>query len=179
MRVLISAPDKDDNSRFPIHAGTNAYLDDTDTSWATLFSDQIWNVVLIGGLASSIFAAAGSFLMKGGSDPMLEMLARLKEITKRAEAATDPAGAAALSHELRELSFEMTQVSYERRSGYEEFAPLQLAWESAREAIAALRAGQPPRASDTIAEAAALSAPNSHQQRRGPADQGVPKEVVR
>ena len=176
---LISAPDKDDDSRFPIHAGTNDYLDDTDTSWATLFSDQVWNVVLIGGLASSIFAAAGSFLTKGASDPLLEMLARLKEITERAEAATDPADAAALSRELRELSFEMTQVSYERRSGYEEFAPLQLAWESAREAIAALRTGHPLQASDTIANGAAPSVRNDHQERRGVTDQGFPTEVVR
>ncbi len=138
---LISAPDKDDDSRFPIHAGTNAYLDDTDTSWGTLFSDQIWNVVLIGGFVSSVAAAAVGFLTKGAADPLLEMLGRLKEITERAEASTDPAEAGALSRELRELSFEMTQLGYERRSSYEEFAPLQLAWESAREAIAALRAG--------------------------------------
>ncbi len=155
---LITAPDKDDDARFPIHPGTNAYLDDTDTSWATLFSDQIWNVVLIGGAVGSVFAAAASFLMKGAPDPMLEVLGRLKEITGRAEASTDPADAAALSHELRELSFEMTQLGYERRSSYEEFAPLQLAWESAREAIATLRAGHPLRASDATEEGAARSA---------------------
>jgi TRAP-type uncharacterized transport system substrate-binding protein len=145
---LITAPDKDDDARFPVHPGTNAYLDDTDTSWASLFSDQIWNVVLIGGAVSSVVAAAGSFLMKGAPDPMLGILDRLEDVTRRAEASTDPADAAALSQELRDLSFEMTRLGYERRSGYEEFAPLQLAWESARDAVATLRAGQPLRAPD-------------------------------
>jgi TRAP-type uncharacterized transport system substrate-binding protein len=161
---VITAPAKDDDddkdadSRFPIHHGTKAYLDDTDTSWATLFSDQIWNVVLIGGFVSSVFAAAGSYLMKGGPSPMLEILGRLKALAERAEASTDPADAAALSRELHELSFEMTKLSYERRSSYEEFAPLQLAWESAREAIATLRAGPPLRASDARERGAARSA---------------------
>jgi TRAP-type uncharacterized transport system substrate-binding protein len=163
---LITAPSKDDeddkdddkdDSRFPIHPGTKAYLDDTDTSWATLFSDQIWNVVLVGGFVSSVFAAAGSFLMKGEPNPMLEILGRLKALAERAEASTDPADAAALSRELNELSFEMTNLSCERRSSYEEFAPLQLAWESTREAIAILRAGPPLRASDATERGAARS----------------------
>jgi hypothetical protein len=145
---LVSAPDKHDDARFPIHPGTKAFLDDTDTSWATLLSDQIWNIVLVGGGVSSVIAAAASFLMRGGPDPMFEILGRLKAITERAEASTNPADAAALSQELREVSFEMTQRSYDRRSSYEEFAPLQLAWESAREAIATLRAGHALRLSD-------------------------------
>ena len=37
-----------------------------------------------------------------------------------------------LSDELREITFEMTRLGYERRTAYEEFAPLQLARESAR-----------------------------------------------
>jgi len=146
---LISAPDPDDDARFPIHAGTKDYIDDTDTSWTTLFSDQIWNVVLVGGAASSVFAAAAGFLMKGARDPMLEILERLRNITERAEASTDPADAAALSQELRKLSFEMTKLSYEQRGSYEKFAPLQLAWESARDAIAMLQAGLPLRAFDS------------------------------
>ena len=150
--------DKSDDSRFPIHPGTKAYLDDTDTSWATLFSDQIWNVVLVGGFVSSVFAAAGSFLMKGGPNPMLEILGRLKALAERAEASTDPADAAALSRELNELSFEMTNLSCERRSSYEEFAPLQLAWESTREAIATLRARPPLRASHATERGAARRA---------------------
>ncbi len=137
---LISAPDKDDDARFPVHPGTSAYINDDDTSVATAFGDQIWNVVFVGGAVSSVFAAAMSFLMVGGSDPLREILDRLKAITERAEASSDSADAAELSRELRKLSFEMTQLGYERRSSYEEFAPLQLAWESAREAIATLRA---------------------------------------
>jgi hypothetical protein len=139
---LVSAPNKTDDARFPVHPGTHAYLDNTDTSWATLLSDQIWNIVLVGGGVSSVIAAAASFLMRGGPDPILEILGRLKAITERAEASTDPADAAALSQELREVSFEITQRSYDRRGSHEEFAPLQLAWESAREAIATLRAGR-------------------------------------
>lgn len=151
---LVSAPDKDDDARFPVHPGTSDYLDDTDTSWSSLFSDQIWNVVFLAGAASSIFAAAGGFLLKSGPDPMLEVLDRLRALTERVEASTDPAEATALSQELRQISFEMTKLGYERRSAYEEFAPLQLAWESAREAIATLRAKPPPPA-------------DSHAARRG------------
>jgi hypothetical protein len=103
--------------------------------------------VLIGGAVSSVFAAALGFLTKGGPDPMRDLLARLKDITEPAEASADPADAAPLARELRELSFEMTTLGYERRSSYEEFAPLQLAWESAREAIAALREGHALQAS--------------------------------
>jgi TRAP-type uncharacterized transport system substrate-binding protein len=145
---LVSAPDKKDDARFPIHPGTSAYVEDTDTSWATLLSDQIWNIVLVGGGLSSLVAAAASFLMKGGHDPMLEILGRLKAIAERAEASPDPADAAALSQELRGVSFEMAHLSCHRRGGHEEFAPLELAWESAREAIAILRAGHPLRLSD-------------------------------
>jgi hypothetical protein len=86
---------------------------------------------------------------------LLEILGRLKAITERAEASTNPADAAALSQELREVSFEMTQRSYDRRSSYEEFAPLQLAWESTREAIATLRAGHALQLSDATDKGAA------------------------
>ena len=66
----------------------------------------------------------------------------------------DPADAAGLSRELRELTFELSQGGYERRSGYEECAPLHLAWESAREAIATLRAGHRQEARDVPAPSA-------------------------
>ncbi|RBP16855.1 TRAP-type uncharacterized transport system substrate-binding protein [Roseiarcus fermentans] len=138
---LISAPDKDDDSRYPIHAGTQDYLDDTDTSWGTLFSDQIWNIGLLGGMATSVFAAAAAFLTKGAPDPLLDLLGRLRDLTERAEASTDPADAVPLSAELRALTFEMTGLGYQRSTAYEKFAPLQLARESARDAIAALRLG--------------------------------------
>ena len=148
---LITAPDKDDDARYPVHAGTQDYLDDTDTSWGTLFSDQIWNVMLLGGMATSVFAAAGAFLTRGAPDPLQDLLGRLRDLAERAEVSDDPADAAGLSRELRELTFEMSQVGYERRSGYEEFAPLQLAWESAREAIATLRAGHRQQAREPSA----------------------------
>lgn len=153
---LITAPDKDDDARYPVHAGTQDYLDDTDTSWGTLFSDQIWNVVLLGGMVTSAFAAAGAFLTKGAPDPLQDLLWRLKDLAERAEASGDPADAAGLSRELREVTFEMTQLGYERRSGYEEFAPLQLAWESAREAIATLRAGHRQETHEVPAPGATL-----------------------
>lgn len=149
---LISAPDKDDDARFPVHAGTQDYLDDNDTSWGTLFSDQIWNIMLLGGMATSVFAAAGAFLTKGAADPMMALLERLKDLTERAEASRDPGDAAPLSDELRDITFEMTRLGYERRVAYEEFAPLQLARESARDAIAALREGRWYGAADPAGE---------------------------
>jgi TRAP-type uncharacterized transport system substrate-binding protein len=164
---LITAPDKDDDARYPIHPGTSAYVDDTDTSWATLFTDQVWNIVLVGGAVSSALAAAGSFLRKGALDPLREVLGRLNDITERAESSTDPADAAALSRELRDLSIEMTNLSYERGSSYEQFAPLQLAWENAREAIATLRAGSPLRASDAREQDAARSAQEEAAREQG------------
>jgi hypothetical protein len=71
---------------------------------------------------------------------MRVLLDRLKEITQRVRASTDPADAAALSEELGALAIDMATLGYERRSSYEEFAPLQLACDGAREAIAGLRA---------------------------------------
>jgi TRAP-type uncharacterized transport system substrate-binding protein len=138
---LIAKPDSEDkDARYPIHPGAGAYFADTDTSWFTLFSDQVWNVILVGGLLSSILAAAGSFLKKDTPDPMRVLLDRLKEITQRVRASTDPADAAALSKELGALAVDMATLGYQRRSSYEELAPLQLACDGAREAIAGLRA---------------------------------------
>jgi TRAP-type uncharacterized transport system substrate-binding protein len=51
---LVAAPNKTDDARFPVHPGTHAYLNDTDTSWSTLLSDRIWNIVLVGGGLSSV-----------------------------------------------------------------------------------------------------------------------------
>ena len=42
---LMAAPDIEKGARFPVHPGAAAYLGDTDTSWLTLVSDQIWNVM--------------------------------------------------------------------------------------------------------------------------------------
>ncbi|GAU84179.1 TAXI family TRAP transporter solute-binding subunit [Bosea sp. BIWAKO-01] len=157
---LITAPDSEKDARFPLHPGTAAYLEDTDTSWATLFSEQIWNVVLVGGIVSSTLAAAGGFLSKGGPDRVGGILYRLKEITEGAGASTDPADAPRLSQELSAIAIDMATLGYQRRCSYEEFAPLQLAYESARDAVATLRAGPPATArSNAASEGAASAAP--------------------
>ena len=137
---LIAAPDTEKGARFPVHPGAAAYLGDTDTSLLTLVSDQIWNVMLVGGMLTSILAAAGSFLKQGAPDPMRALLDGLKEITERARTSADPADAVALSHDLSAIANEIATLGYERRCGYEEFAPLQLACEIARDAVAALHA---------------------------------------
>lgn len=146
---LIAPPESEkEDARFPIHPGTAAYLEDTDTSWATLFSDQIWNVVLVGGVASSILAAASGYLKKGDPDRIPEILDRLKSITERAWASIDPTDAIDLSRELGALTIDMATLGYRRRCSYEEFAPLHLAYESARDAVAMLhlRRDPPPKA---------------------------------
>jgi hypothetical protein len=71
---------------------------------------------------------------------MRVLLDRLKGITERARASTDPADAATLSDELGAVAIDLATLGYERRSSYEEFAPLKLACDSAREAVAMLRA---------------------------------------
>ena len=88
---LIAAPDSEKGARFPVHAGAEAYLSDTDVSWYTLLSDQIWNVVLVGGILSSIFAVAAGFLKRSSTDPMRELLDHLRTITERARITSDPA----------------------------------------------------------------------------------------
>ncbi|GAU85755.1 TAXI family TRAP transporter solute-binding subunit [Bosea sp. BIWAKO-01] len=162
---LITAPDSEKDARFPVHPGTAAYLEDTDTSWSTLFSEQIWNVVLVGGVVSSMLAAAGGFLHQGGPDPVGGILYRLKDITERAGASTDPADAPGLSHELGVLAIDMATLGYKRHCSYEEFAPLQLAYESARDAVAALRAGPPPTARGNVASEAAIRSASLQRER--------------
>jgi TRAP-type uncharacterized transport system substrate-binding protein len=151
---LIAAPDTDKGARFPVHAGATAYLDDTDTSWYTLFSDQIWNVVLVGGMLSSIFAAVAGILKRDAPDPMRELLARLKSIAERARTSADPGEADALSQELGAVAVELATLGYERHTSYEQFAPVQLAFENTRDAVAALRAKMRPGMPGDVAEAA-------------------------
>jgi len=141
---LIAAPDTDKGARFPIHPGASAYLGDTDTSWFTLVSDQVWNVLLVGGLLSSIATGAIGFLKSQEKDPMRELLDRLKAIAERARTATAPEEADELSRDLSALAIDIATLGYERHSRYEEFAPLQLAFENTRDAVEALRRkGQP------------------------------------
>ena len=109
-------------------------------TWFTLLSDQIWNVLLVGGMLSSVFAAAAGLLRRSTTDPMRELLERLRAITERARAATDPADADVLQQELSTIAVEIAMRGYERHSGYEQFAPLQLAFENTRDAVDALRA---------------------------------------
>lgn len=151
---LIAAPDTEKGARFPVHPGAAAYLGDTDTSFLTLVSDQIWNIMLVGGMLTSLLAAAASFLKHGAPDPMRPLLDRLKGITERARISVDPADAIALSHDLNAIATEIATLGYERRCSYEEFAPLQLACEIARDAVALLHV-RTPATSDPIASAGA------------------------
>lgn len=143
---LIAAPDSEKGARLPVHPGAEAYLSDTDVSWYTLLSDQIWNVVLVGGILSSVFAAAAGFLKRSATDPMRELLDRLRVITERARTTTDPTDADVLRQELSTIAVEIAMLGYERHSGYEQFAPLQLAFENTRDAVEALRAKARPSA---------------------------------
>jgi hypothetical protein len=139
---LIAAPEHEKGARFPLHPGAEAYFSDTDVTWFTLLSDQIWNVLLIGGMLSSVFAAASGYLKARATDPMREILNRLRDIAERARVATNPADADTLRQELGAIAADLAMLGYERHSGYEEFAPLQLAFENARDAVEALRARQ-------------------------------------
>jgi TRAP-type uncharacterized transport system substrate-binding protein len=142
----IAAPDHEKGARFPVHPGAEAYLSDTDVSWFTLMSDQIWNILLIGGMLSSVFAGAAGFLKASAKDPMRDILERLRGITERARTATDPADADALQQELSTIAVELATLGYDRHSGYEQFAPVQLAFDNTRDAVAALRARTRPAA---------------------------------
>jgi TRAP-type uncharacterized transport system substrate-binding protein len=124
---LIAAPDTEKGARFPVHPGAAAYLGDTDTSWYTLFSDQIWNVMLVGGLLTSIATAAAGLLKQQANDPMRELLERLKGIADRARTAAS-------------IGVDIAVLGYERHSGYEQFAPLQLAFENAQRIVQTLQA---------------------------------------
>ena len=154
---LIAAPDHEKGARLPVHPGAQAYLDDTDVTWFTLLSDQVWNVLLVGGMLSSVFAAAAGLLRRSTTDPMRELLERLRAITERARTATDPADADVLQQELSTIAVEIAMRGYERHSGYEQFAPLQLAFENTRDAVDALRAKARPSADPSPAAAYAAT----------------------
>jgi len=109
-------------------------------TWATLLSEQVWNIVLVGGILSSVFAAAAGFIKRNATDPMRELLDHLRAITERARTTTDPADVDVLRQELSTIAVKIAMLGYERHSGYEQFAPLQLAFENTRDAVEALRA---------------------------------------
>ena len=52
----------------------------------------------------------------------------------------DPDDADALSQDLNDVATEIAALGYERRSSYEQFAPAQLAFENAKDAVDTLRA---------------------------------------
>jgi hypothetical protein len=136
---LIAAPDHEKGARFPLHPGAAAYLSDTDVSWFTLLSDQVWNILLVGGMLSSAFAATAGFLKRSEKDPLGDLLDRLRKIAERARSATDASAADALDQELSDLAVALATIGYERHASYEQFAPVQLAFDTTRDAIAALR----------------------------------------
>jgi TRAP transporter TAXI family solute receptor len=131
--VAIEKPDNDKGVRFPVHPGAAAYLDDTDITWFTLFSDQIWTVWLVGGVVATAGAGLLGAFRRPKADPMQEHLDRLRSITKRAREHPDELDA--LSDELSDLAIEIAALAYERKSGNEEFAPIELAYENARFAL--------------------------------------------
>jgi TRAP-type uncharacterized transport system substrate-binding protein len=135
--VAIEKPDNDKGVRFPVHPGAAAYLDDTDITWFTLFSDQIWTVWLVGGVVATAGAGLLGAFRRPKADPMQEHLDRLRSITKRARERPDELDA--LSDELSDLAIEIAALAYERKSGNEEFAPIELAYENARFALQTAR----------------------------------------
>jgi TRAP-type uncharacterized transport system substrate-binding protein len=135
--VAIEKPDNDKGVRFPVHPGAAAYLDDTDISWYTMFSDQIWTVWLVGGVLASAGAGMLGALRRPKADPTREHLDRLRSITQRAREHPDEMDT--LSDELSDLAVDIAALAYERKSGREEFAPIQLAYENARFALQTAR----------------------------------------
>jgi TRAP-type uncharacterized transport system substrate-binding protein len=99
--VGIDKPDNEKGVRLPVHPGASAYLDDTDLSWFTLFSDQIWTVWLLGGAVTTGCVAFIGFMRKPQNDPMRARLERLSEIAEQAR--TKPDELDALTDELGRL----------------------------------------------------------------------------
>jgi len=143
--VPIEKPDTDKDVRFPIHPGTAAYLDDTDISWFTLFSDQIWTVWLVGGVLASASIGFLGFMRTPSKDPMQGLLERLGAITARAK--THPDELDRLTDELAEVASKLATLAYEGKVTADQFAPVQLAYDNARFAVETARDRQARRAS--------------------------------
>jgi TRAP-type uncharacterized transport system substrate-binding protein len=135
--VPIEKPDTEKDVRFPIHPGTAAYLDDTDISWYTLVSDQIWTVWLIGGALTSLSVGLLGFMRTPSKDPMQAHLDRLGAIARRAK--THPDELESLTDELAEVASRLATLAYERKIAVEQFAPVQLAYDNARFAVETAR----------------------------------------
>jgi len=143
--VPIEKPDTDKDVRFPIHPGTAAYLDDTDISWFTLFSDQIWTVWLVGGVLASASIGFLGFMRTPSKDPTQGLLERLGAITARAK--THPDELDRLTDELAEVASKLATLAYEGKVTADQFAPVQLAYDNARFAVETARDRQARRAS--------------------------------
>jgi TRAP-type uncharacterized transport system substrate-binding protein len=135
--VGIEKPDNEKGVRLPVHPGASAYLDDTDISWFTLFSDQIWTVWLLGGAVTTAWVAFMGFMRKPHVDPMRDRLARLSEIAEQAR--TKPDELDALADELAQMGAELATLAYGRSGSADEFAPVRLAYDNARFAVEAAR----------------------------------------
>src|SRR5262249_56381748 len=88
--------------------------------------------------------ARAGFVRKSAKDRRRELLESRRDTGGRARASPNPADADAMRQELGSVAGKLAILGYERHSGYEEFAPLQLAFENARDAVEALRARPRP-----------------------------------
>jgi len=145
--VAIEAPDSEKGARLPVHPGTAAYLDSTDTSWYTLFSDQIWTVWLIGGALCSVVAAFFTRMRASGEDAMLTLLDRLRTITQRAKAKPAPEELDRLSSDLSDIAMELATLGYQHKGEQAEFSAVQLAFDNARFVVETARSARKVRES--------------------------------
>src|SRR5262249_27351482 len=134
-------------ARLPVHPGTAAYLDSTDTSWYTLFSDQIWTVWLIGGALCSVVAAFVTRMRASGEDAMLTLLDRLRTITQRAKAKPAPEELDCLSSDLSDIAVELATLGYQHKGEQAEFSAVQLAFDNARFVVETARSARKVRES--------------------------------
>jgi hypothetical protein len=140
--IPIEAPDNEKGSRIPVHPGTAAYLESTDVSWYTLFSDQIWTIWLLSGALFSLAAAFFGFLKTPKIDSVPAYLDRIRDISQRARANVAADELEVLAESLVDLGVELPTVAYQRGGDSASFAPIQLAFENARFAIQSARQRQ-------------------------------------
>jgi TRAP-type uncharacterized transport system substrate-binding protein len=143
--LAIEAPDNEKGARMPVHPGTAAYLDATDTSWYTLFSDQIWTVWLIGGALFSLLAALLGRMRAPNSNQMLNLLQRVQAITQRARSSPPPDELDALDRSLADLADELSTLAFDGSRTESEFRAVELALNTARSAVEAARSSRTSR----------------------------------
>jgi TRAP-type uncharacterized transport system substrate-binding protein len=140
--IPIEAPDNEKGSRIPVHPGTAAYLESTDVSWYSLFSDQIWTIWLVSGALFSLVAALFGFLKAPKIDPVPAYLDRLRDISRRARANVAGDELEVLAENLVDLGVELPAIVYQRWGDSRSFALIPLAFENARFAIQTARERQ-------------------------------------